>query len=344
MKRFFYIAILLTLLCCGKHPGEIHLHGDFAHLEQGEFYIYGTQGMEGSIDTLHIIDGEFEYSTKLEDRAVLHILYPNYSTLTVFAYNGDDIDIKGDARSLNAVKVSGNEDNELYSSFRKDTEGSSGKECTATAHRYILEHPHTLLAKYLFAEYMIGADSVTHKEVAEVYDSLCKACPEDAWLSRMATKVKASGVLKKGGTLPAFRLAMRPSQFTKNATPDTVDSKDLKGDWLLISFWASWRSGSQSALFRSRKSIREMKEKGKTLQAISYSLDVSDKSLRRVEKADSVDFHSYCDFKCFDSELAKRWGITRLPFFILVSPDMKIEALGGDWKKDIDPKYQELCL
>lgn len=344
MKRLFYIAILLTLLCCGKHPGEVRLRGSFAHLEQGEFYIYGTLGIQGAIDTLRIREGKFEYTAKLEDRAVLHILYPNYSTLTVFAHNGDNIDIKGDARSLNAVKVSGNEDNELYTSFRKDVEECSAKERPATARRYILEHPRTLLAKYLFAEHMLCNDSTAHKEVTEVYDSLLRACPEDAWLSRMAPKVKTHGTLRIGDSLPAFRLAVRPSMFRENASPDTVDSKDMKDDWLLISFWAAWRSGSQSALFRTRKAIREMKKQGKTLQAIGYSLDVSEKTLRRIEKVDSVDFHSYCDYKCFDSELVKRWGVNQLPFFILVSPGMKIEALGSDWQKDIEPKYRELCL
>lgn len=346
-NKLFYIAVLLTLLCCSKHPGEVRLRGKFAHLEQGEFYIYSVDRELGRLDTIHIREGKFLYTLPLEGRCILQLMYPNYSQLAIFAQGGDDIKITGDAQSLNEVKVSGSKDNERYTSFRKETATLPSAEIKNTARQYIYENPDLTLSRYLFTTYFLLNDSATHTEVNEVYDSLCRACPKDVPLASLAAQTRSHGLLIEGGPLPDFNLAMRQSAFlgdNRKEEPDTLSNEDFRGDYLLISFWAGWRSGSQSALYRTRRARREMKAKGLTLNAISYSLDASMYSLQRIEKRDSVDYHSYCDFRCFDSPLAKRWGITRLPYFILVGPDMNIIAKGDDWQKDIDPKYSKLCL
>ena len=90
-NKLFYIAALLTLLSCSKHPGEVRIQGRFAHLEQGEFYIYSSDRELGRLDTVHIKDGEFAYTMPLQGSCILHLLYPNYSQLTFFAHDGDDL-------------------------------------------------------------------------------------------------------------------------------------------------------------------------------------------------------------------------------------------------------------
>ena len=74
----------------------MRLKGRFAHLEQGEFYLYSTDYGLDRIDTLRIQQGKFQYQMPLEKSATLHLLYPNYSQLTIFATSGDDILIDGE--------------------------------------------------------------------------------------------------------------------------------------------------------------------------------------------------------------------------------------------------------
>ena len=111
---------------------------------------------------------------------------------------------------------------------------------------------------------------------------------------------------------------------------------------LLIAFWASWKGGSQSAIYRSRRLRRELKARGKDIELISYSLDANERLLARNEERDTVDWPSYCDFQCFASPLAQKWGIRDLPYIILVTPDGRIAASGSDWLKDIQPVADEL--
>lgn len=317
----------------------MRLKGSFAHLEQGEFYLYSTDYGLDRIDTLHLQQGKFQYRMPLEKSATLHLLYPNYSQLTIFATSGDDIRIDGDAQNLSQVKVSGTKDNDLYTQFRRDISEKTAVEARAIARQYILAHPQRNVSRYLFTEYFLCMDTL-RDEVIEIYDSLCHALPEDFELSRLSTAVRSHGLLSAGRPLPPFEWQM---QITEHESPrDTlIRNTDYEGKYLLIIFWAGWKSGSQRAHYLARKLRREMKE---PLHVLSYSLDYSGKHLEFSEKRDSVNYPNYCDFLCWGSPYVQQWGIRHLPYYILVGPDQHILASGIDWKKDIAPQTEKLCL
>ena len=326
---------ILLLLSCTGHPDEVRLEGEFANIEQGEFLIYSTDEALDRLDTLRIQDGRFSYRLSANQPATLRILYPNLSELVVFASPGADISIKGDAQNLSEVEVSGTEDNECFTEFRKETLGKSFSETKGAAHDYILQHPTLAMSQYLFTTYFLCDSAASVSEATELYDSLCRACPEDLALSKLSTHVRALGKIRVGKPLPDFSLTLPPNHGGNGEKDTTICLADYKGKHLLIAFWAGWKSGSQSALYRLRRLRRE--HKGKDISCISYSLDVNESQLRRYEQRDTVDYPSYCDFRSFASPLVQKWGIRELPFFILVNPDGRIAACGTDWMKDINP-------
>ncbi len=333
----FYIAILLTLLSCSNHPGQVKIQGRFAHLEQGEFFIYSSEGGTGQWDTLRIRDGKFEYMTALDGKSTMHILYPNYSQLTVFAEPGEDIDIEGDAQNLNAVKVNGSKDNELYTKFRHDIQDKQKAEIPTIARQHILKYPTAASSRYLFSQYFLLSDSATTQEVKEIYDSLCRACPDDIDISMLSRSVHTHGLLNVGKELPEFELETRHNFFLKKGEKQDsiVTNEDFKGQYLVMIFWARWKSGTRSALFSARKLRKELTKKNIKLGIISYSLDTDEPYLAGLEKRDSVDFPSFCDFRAFNSLLIQKWNIRDIPYYILVDPDSRIIATGKDWKEDI---------
>ena len=259
--------------------------------------------------------------------------------MTIFAASGEDIRIDGDARNLSEVRVSGSQDNELYTRFRRDVREKSDTEARTIAREYILAHPKRKVSRYLFTEYYLSADTL-RDEVHEIYDSLCRALPEEPELIRLSSAVRAHGILAAGRSLPYFEWKMHvPSETSPRDT--LVHSTDYEGKYLLIIFWAGWKSGSQRAHYLARKLRREMKE---PLHVLSYSLDYSGKHLDFSEKRDSINYPNYCDFLCWGSPYVQQWGIRHLPYYILVSPDQHILASGIDWQKDIAPHTKKLCL
>ncbi|MBO7472145.1 MAG: DUF4369 domain-containing protein [Bacteroidaceae bacterium] len=342
MKNLAYIAISFALLCCTGHPKEARLEGEFANLEQGEFLIYSTDEALDRLDTLRIVDGIFSYTLPTVQPATLHILYPNQSELVVFAGPGDDIAIKGDAQNLSEVEVSGSEDNELYTEFRQETNGKSGEETKNIAHNYILEYPTLALSRYLFTTYYLCDEEASVKETTALYDSLCRACPDDLALSKLSSRVRSLGLLRVGNPLPDFSLTLKPGHGGNGAEQRTIKKGDYNGKLLLIAFWANWKGGSAGAIYRARRLRRELKGKGKDIELISYSLDADESQLYRNEERDSIDFPSYCDFLSLSSPLVQKWGIRELPYIILVTPDGNIAASGSDWMTDIQPVASEL--
>ena len=342
MKNLAYIAISFALLCCTGHPKEARLKGEFANLEQGEFLIYSTDEALDRLDTLRIVDGIFSYTLPTVQPATLHILYPNQSELVVFASPGDDIAIKGDAQNLSEVEVSGSEDNELYTEFRQETNGKSGEETKNIAHNYILEYPTLALSRYLFTTYYLCDEEASVKETTALYDSLCRACPDDLALSKLSSRVRSLGLLRVGNPLPDFSLTLKPGHGGNGAEQRTIKKGDYNGKLLLIAFWANWKGGSAGAIYRARRLRRELKGKGKDIELISYSLDADESQLYRIEERDSIDFPSYCDFLSLSSPLVQKWGIRELPYIILVTPDGNIAASGSDWMTDIQPVASKL--
>lgn len=364
-QHLFTILIALTLLSCGGSQGQFRLKGNFAHLEQGEFLFYSSDGGLDIVDTLHIQGGAFEYTAKLADKATYRILYPNFSELVIFGHSGGVVKIKGDAQNLNAVAVSGDEDNETFTQFRQEIANQSDKQVLELAKQYILEKPTLYVSQYLFRKYLLQNPQADRKLTQEVYDSLCRALPEDVALSRLSDKVKSKDMLKAGSPMPDFKLANRNAARIdttstaqaipkgkkaqkKAATPDSlkinrkkeITLKDYQGKHLLIVFWSDWKSGSQSALYYARKMRRESHGR---IDAISYSLSTDEATLRQTEERDSITFPSYCDFRTWDSPLIRRFGIRDLPYYILVDDKGKIVTCGTDWAKEIEPKTKDLC-
>lgn len=342
MKNLAYIAISFALLCCTGHPKEVRIEGEFAHLEQGEFLIYSTDEALDRLDTLRILDGIFSYTLPTVQPATLHILYPNQSELVVFASPGDDIVIKGDAQNLSEVEVSGSEDNECYTEFRQETNGKSEEEVKKIAHNYILEYPTLAVSRYLFTTYYLCDEAASVKETTALYDSLCRACPDDLALSKLSSRVRSLGMLRVGNPLPDFSLTLKPGHGGNGTEERIIKKGDYEGKRLLIAFWASWKGGSASAIYRARRLRRELKAKGKDIELISYSLDADESQLYRHESRDSIDFPSYCDFLSLSSPLVQKWGIRELPYIILVTPEGNIAASGSEWMTDIQPVANEL--
>lgn len=335
MKNLVLIAISFALLCCTGHPGEVRLEGEFAHLEQGEFLIYSSDEGLDRLDTLRIQDGSFSYSLPTQETATLHILYPNKSELIVFGTPGADLRIDGVAQNLSEVKVRGSEDNERYTDFRLEANGKSASETREIARGYILAHPTLAMSRHLFTTYFLCDTATSVREVTELYDSLSRACPDDLVLSKLAVHVRAKDRLLVGEPLPDFSLVLKPGHGGNGEEERTIQRADYEGKPLLIAFWATWKSGSQNAVYRARRLRREMKGRGKDIDLISYSLDIDEKRLSRIEERDSIDYPSYCDFRCLASPLVQQWGIRELPYFVLVAPDGRIAAMGSNWVKDI---------
>lgn len=106
---FLILGISFLLLSCGERRGHLRIQGEFDNLPQADLLLYSPDGGIMTIDTLHIVKGCFDYSVRLEDDEThtFVVLYPNFRTLSFLAHEGQEVNIKGDALQLDAVRVEG---------------------------------------------------------------------------------------------------------------------------------------------------------------------------------------------------------------------------------------------
>jgi hypothetical protein len=333
MKRFvLYIFIAFTLLSCGGTEGRFRLVGEFEHLRQGEFYIYSNDGGTKRLDTLRLELGEFEYETDLDGEATYYLLYPNFSEQVIFGASGDVVKVKGDARNLKRVEVTGSQPNDEMTRFRLSHIGKSAKEVRQAAADFIKNQPASPVSVFLFKQYFLLDTNTEETELIALYQQLCQAQPEDLHLLQWQSDVESlTKRLAVGDTLPEFRLMMKDSAEVK--------SSDFKGKNLLINFWASWESESSAAMFRIKRIRRDNPGK---IEFVSISLDVNKTSLKNIERIDSVVWPSYCDLMGWGSPALKQFYVPSIPYYILVGEDNRIKAVGSSYNDEILPEINKI--
>ena len=333
MKRsILYIFIALTLPGCRGSEGRFRLKGDFTHLRQGEFYIYSNDGVSADVDTIKVELGEFDYETDLQAEATYQLLYPNLSELPVFAAPGEVVHIKGDARNLKMVEVSGNKDNELYTEFRLATAEMGGETLRKEALKFIAAHPQQRASVQVFRQYLLTATAAPADQIERAYRSLCEAQPHNPHLLSLRTLVDARDKqAQKGGPLPDFSLTLPDST--------TLQRADYKGRNLLVVFWASWMNECTAQLFRLQ---RLWKKNPGRFEVVSISLDVDKSAMRSTMRLDSITWPNYCDFRGMDGEATRQFLVPAIPYYILTGTDGKIVALGSAYDKEIEPALKKI--
>lgn len=122
--------------------------------------------------------------------------------------------------------------------------------------------------------------------------------------------------------------------------PQSNIIKQKPGHYLLISFWAEWKHGSNVVNYNTRLALREHPD---SLTAFTYSLD-----MQRAERPmndyyeDSLRWRTYCDYQGWGGPLLSKLGIRNIPYMILLNPKGTIIAMGSDYNRDISPTMQKI--
>ena len=76
------------MVSCGVDGKHFKLEGRFLHLNQGEFYVYSTDGVLDGIDTIKIEGGRFAYEIPCDEEGTLVMVFPNFSEQPIFTQPG----------------------------------------------------------------------------------------------------------------------------------------------------------------------------------------------------------------------------------------------------------------
>lgn len=301
MKQLAYIITLtLVLVSCGSRSGYFSIDGRLLNLNQGEFYVYSTDGVFDGIDTIKVEGGRFVFETPCKQEGTIVIVFPNFSEQPVFAKPGKKVTVKGDASHLKEIEVEGTDDNELMNSFRQQIAKASPPEVSECAERFIKNNAGSPVSVYILKKYFANNTFTDYAKASMLAETINKAQPKNGEAARITRYLKMMKRTRSDGRMPSFS--------EKDISGNNVTDAALRGRTAVVYAWAGWEYRSTGLISRINRIARES---GGRLAVLGVCLDASVQNCKNTLRTDSVSHPTICDRMMFDSPMLERFALGR---------------------------------
>ncbi len=123
--------------------------------------------------------------------------------------------------------------------------------------------------------------------------------------------------------------AVQVGQQAPDITLDTPEGKpvslsDFRGKYVLVDFWASWCRPCRVENPNVVRVYGKYKDKG--FEILGVSLDRSRDAWLKAIEADGLTWQHISDLKFWQSAAAQTYGVSSIPYTVLVGPDGKVIA------------------
>lgn len=306
------------------------MEGEFKSFNQGELYLYNTDGPRHKLDTISVRNGRFTYQVEMEMPTTYVLVFPNFSEVPVLGEPGKRVTVEGDASHLKEMTVDGTEENKLMTAYRMQTNQQTPPEVRQTAIQFIKDHPQSLASRYILNKQFIQTPTPDYHQAQELLEVIAKDSPNSKELTTLKKQLEGLSHLDTNNMLPRF------SATGMNGI--TISNSQLTGQVNVIFTLASWNYDSQNMM---RKLNRLQKEHGDRLKVVSISLDASRDESRKYLDRDSVRWSCISDGRLWESPLLNQLGLYFVPDNIITDSRGKIVAHSVP-TNDIDHKIEEM--
>lgn len=307
-KHITYLILLtLVLVSCGVDGKHFKLEGRFLHLNQGEFYVYSTDGVLDGIDTIKIEGGRFAYEIPCDEEGTLVMVFPNFSEQPVFTQPGKTVEIKADASHLKELEAEGTDNNKLMTAFRKQVSNMSPQQAIDAAAEFVKHNPKSDVSAWLIRKYFILAPKPDYAKAKQLLDLMIAEQPKNGKLVNLQQQLIGL-TATAGKSLPIFTATdingNKVTQANLTQSPNAV-----------VFLWASWNYESTDM----QRQLKRLKAaKGNGLSVIGVCIDPSKSEMQQYLRQDSISWPTINDGMMFDTKIAKQLGLSQVPANILL--------------------------
>lgn len=307
-KHITYLILLtLVLVSCGVDGKHFKLEGRFLHLNQGEFYVYSTDGVLDGIDTIKIEGGRFAYEIPCDEEGTLVMVFPNFSEQPIFTQPGKTVEIKADASHLKELEAEGTDNNKLMTAFRKQVSNMSPQQAVDAAEEFVKHNPKSNVSAWLIRKYFILAPKPDYAKAKQLLDLMITEQPKNGKLVNLQQQLIGLAATA-GKSLPIFTATdingNKVTQANLTQSPNAV-----------VFLWASWDYESTDM----QRQLKRLKAaKGNGLSVIGVCIDPSKSEMQQSLRRDSISWPTINDGMMFDTKIAKQLGLSQVPANILL--------------------------
>ena len=307
-KHITYLILLtLVLVSCGVDGKHFKLEGRFLHLNQGEFYVYSTDGVLDGIDTIKIEGGRFAYEIPCDEEGTLVMVFPNFSEQPVFTQPGKTVEIKADASHLKELEAEGTDNNKLMTAFRKQVSNMSPQQTVDAAAEFVKHNPKSDVSAWLIRKYFILAPKPDYAKAKQLLDLMIAEQPKNGKLVNLQQQLIGL-TATAGKSLPIFTATdINGNKVTQANLTQSANA--------VVFLWASWNYESTDM----QRQLKRLKAaKGNGLSVIGVCIDPSKSEMQQSLRQDSISWPTINDGMMFDTKIAKQLGLSQVPANILL--------------------------
>jgi peroxiredoxin/DNA-binding ferritin-like protein (Dps family) len=329
-------------------PGYVELQGKINHPAEEGYVLLEVVGDEkiSLVDTLMVSsDSTFRYKLKNESPAFyrLNLYDRQYVNLIL---DDEDVRIVADGnRPDGFVEVTGSEDtdhfyrvndimrnfqqqvNALNADFMKARADEDQQAMRGVEEQYLaLEEANTRKLKAaidsmgnsiaaFYAVNFLDAEK-EFDYLSQLADRFNQNLPDSRYTQQFVAQVEEMKKLAVG--MPAPEIAL------PNPAGDTVRLSSLRGNYVLIDFWAAWCKPCRMENPNVVRMYNKYKDKG--FEIYGVSLDRTREAWVEAIRDDKLTWTQVSDLQYFDSEAASLYNISAIPATVLLDEEGKIIA------------------
>jgi len=327
MKNLFLSAIFLLLTLSGFSKnatlrGKVINNTKYNKIELQDLSnkVIETQKLEK--------DGSFKFNTTF-DKFNFYILVLDKQNFAVFFPEpGEQTEIIIDVKNIRKPQIKNSKQSELYYKYaEKIGKAKKDEEKTTIIKQMIDENPSSPVCIFF-------VDNLNTDKYYSYYKKLSdnlKPYAHNKMVAEFITKTENIQKLKIGNEAPEIAL--------KNPDGKVVKLSSLRGNYVLIDFWASWCRPCRAENPNNVKLYKKYHDKG--FEIYGVSLDRNKTSWIKAIKDDGLNWTQVSDLKFWQSEGARIYNVRAIPHTVLLDKEGKILA-NGLRGSNLEKKLEEI--
>ena len=178
---------------------------------------------------------------------------------------------------------------------------------------FVSYNPMSEINIMLLRRYLVESPSPSSRDIQEILNKLGGKLNDNDYIiyvrELLDKKRLASTIIYS--SVPSFN-------FTALDNSTKINNSRYKNKFLVINFWASWDSLSSEHVKKMTGLIE--KHRRDTLMMLNVSLDHDTAMWRQKVSADTILGDNVCDLEIWNNNLVKRYGVSSLPYSVLINP------------------------